>query len=84
MTERTGKPEPPCSPGYCDYAKAGECPAGYCYGYYDEKAAQQKDYEVIGTTYDGVKVLAPKAASKVWTPEEARRAIKAAMKGRSV
>ena len=37
-------------------------------------------YRIVGTTYDGVQVLAPKMKSKVWTPAQMRRAIRQAMK----
>ncbi|MEX6880713.1 hypothetical protein AB2C45_34145, partial [Pseudomonas aeruginosa] len=38
-----------------------------------------EDYESIGTTYDGVRVLAPKTKSTNFTTEEIREAVKKAI-----
>lgn len=35
-------------------------------------------YKIVGQTYDGVKVLAPKTKSKTFTPAEVRRSIRKA------
>jgi len=43
------------------------------------KGASPSPYKTVGKTYDGVKVLAPKAKSKTFTAVEIRRAIKKAL-----
>ncbi len=44
----------------------------------DAKTA--RPYRIVGTTYDGVKVLAPKMRPKAFTVSEVRRAIWKALK----
>ncbi len=43
------------------------------------KGSSPSSYKTVGKTYDGVKVLAPKAKSKTFTAAEVRRAIRKAL-----
>ena len=43
------------------------------------KGSSSSSYKTVGNTYDGVKVLAPKVSSKLFTAAEVRRAIKKAL-----
>ena len=43
------------------------------------RANAASPYKTVGSTYDGVKVLAPKTKSKTFTAAEVRRAIEKAM-----
>ena len=45
-----------------------------------KRGMKRKDYKVVGTTYDGVRIIEPYTKSERFTPEEVKRMIVAAKK----